>query len=333
MKMMKYKNKIMLVVLFVVGMLYLPSFSYSASEIEVEESDISVEIMPENPEPYQNVTIKIYSYSTDLNKAMIEWRSGSNMILSGFGKTSYSYKAEGANTTTAFEVMITPVGSVNKIIKQIVVSPSEVEIMWESVDGYTPPFYKGKSLPVSGSTIRAVAIPNTNTIKAGKGSITYTWKDGDKTSLASSGYNKDAHVFKNSMFDEESEITVVASSLRGDYEATKSISVPIYKPKIIFYKRSLTEGILYNNALNKEISMAEDEMTIVSEPYFLSTMGNENAFTYNWKINGGAIETPSKKTELTIRPTSRGGYATINISIDSVNELFQKVSNQLKINL
>jgi len=74
-------------------------------------------------------------------------------------------------------------------------------------------------------------------------------------------------------------------------------------------------------------------MTIVAEPYFLSLKGHENNFIYSWQINGERIATPSKKTELTIRPTSRGGYATIDVVIENLNELFQKVSNQLKLNL
>lgn len=317
----------------ILSIFLIPFFSYSASEISINEDDISIELSPENPEPYQSVKINLTSYSTDLNKAMIEWRSGKNTVLSGFGKTSYSYKALGPNTSTAFEVSIIPVGSIDKIVKQIVVSPSEVEIMWESVDSYTPPFYKGKALPTTGSLIRAVAIPNTNTIKSGKGTITYTWKSSGDTQLGSSGYNKDAYVFKNSMFDDKNTIEVNASSLRGDYEATKTISIPTYKSKIIYYKKSPAEGVFYNNALNKEITMTEDEMTIVAEPYFVSLLGNENNFSYIWKINNESIQTPNKKTELTIKPTSRGGYATINTIIENTNELFQKVSNQLKINL
>jgi len=221
----------------------------------------------------------------------------------------------------------------NIVDKRVTISPSEVEIMWESADGYTPPFYKGKSLPVSGSLIRAVAIPNTDTIKSGIGSISYTWKNNGDAVPDASGYNKNSYVFKNSMFDSTNEVTVTASSVNSNYAAENTIQIPDYAPKVIFYKKSPTEGVLYNNALNKEISMPEDEMTIVAEPYFMSVKGNENNFTYNWQINGEDITTPTKKSELTVRPTSHGGFATINIAIENLKELFQKASNQLKINL
>lgn len=327
------KIKIFLLGFFILGIINIPYVSYAEMQIEIQEGEISVETIPNNPQPYQDVTINISSYATDLNKAIITWQGESGTVLSGIGRTSYSFKALGPNTITTFDINITPVGAMSTINKRVVIAPSEIEIMWESVDGYTPPFYKGKSLPISGGLIRAVAIPNTNTIKSGKGSITYTWKNIDNTILDASGYNKNSYVFKNSMFDNKNKITVIASSVTGNYGAESTIEIPVYEPKIVFYKKSPTEGVLYNNALNKEATMTEDEMTIVAEPYFISLKDNENNFTYNWQINGESIATPSKKTELTVRPESRGGYATISVVIENLNELFQKVSNQLKLNL
>lgn len=327
------KIKTFLLGLFILGIINIPYISSAETQIEVQEGDISVETIPNNPQPYQDVTINISSYATDLNKAIIVWQSESGTVLSGIGKTSYSFKALGPNTKTIFNINITPVGTMSTISKTVVITPSEIEIMWESADGYTPPFYKGKALHISGSLIRVVAIPNTNTIKSGNGSIAYTWSNADNTVLDASGYNKNSYVFKNSMFDTKNVISVIAQSVNGNYGAENTINIPVYQPKIVFYKKSPAEGILYNNALNPEAVMTEDEMTVVAEPYFLSIKGHEDNFTYNWKINDESIDTPSKKTELTVRPTSRGGYATIDVLIANANELFQTVSGQLKLNL
>lgn len=327
------KIKIFLIGLFVLGIINIPYISFAETQIEVQEGEIAAEIIPNNPQPYQDITINLSSYATDLNKAIITWQIESRTVLSGIGKTSYSFKALGPNTTTRISINITPVGSMSTINKTIVIAPSEIELMWESVDGYTPPFYRGKSLPISGGFIRVVAIPNTNTIKSGSGSISYTWKNSGEAQLDASGYNKNAYVFKNSLFDKKNEINVTASSVNGDYGAENSVSIPVYVPKIIFYKKSPTEGIFYNNALDKETTMIEDEMTIVGEPYFLPIKRDDGSFNYNWKINGQMIKTPTKKTELTIRPNSRGGYATVDMMIENMDELFQDVSNHLKINL
>lgn len=327
------KIKLFLFGFFIFGIMNIPCISFAEMQIEVQEEEISVETIPNNPQPYSDVTIIISSYATDLNKAIITWTGNTGAVLSGIGKTSYSFTTGGPNTSVYFDINITPVGTMTTISKRVIISPSEIEIMWESVDGYTPPFYKGKSLPIAGSIIKAVAIPNTNTIKSGSGSISYTWKNSDKTVLESSGYNKNSYVFKNSLFDTVNKITVVASSVAGNYGAESTIEIPIYNPKLIFYKKSPSEGTFYNNALDDNSFMTEDEMTIVAEPYFLSLANNENNITYTWKINDESISTPSKKTELTVKPTSRGGYATINLLIENINELYQEVSNSLKLNM
>jgi hypothetical protein len=312
----------------------MPSFSIAENlQIDVQEGEISVETIPNNPQPYGDVTINLTSYATDLNKAIIVWTGDKGVILSGIGETSYSFKAGGPNTSNAFNIKITPVGSMNTISKKIVINPSEIDVVWESVDGYTPPFYKGKALPTSGSTIRVVAIPNTNTIKTGVGSMAYIWSNTSETKLDASGYNKNSYTFKNSMFDDTNEVKVIASSVNGNYGAESTIKIPVYPPKVLFYKKSPTEGVLYNKNLDNNYVFSEEEMTIVAVPYFLATKGVEFNFNYNWDVNGEPIKTPKKKTELTIRPASRGGYADISITIESVSDLFQKVIGQLKLTL
>ncbi len=328
------KIKIFLIGFFILGIINIPYLFCSAEDqIPVQEGDITVDVYPNNPEPYDDVTISLSSYATDLNKAIITWSGTTGTVLSGIGKTSYSFKAGGAGSTSIFNINITPVDGTSTISKRVVIYPSEVEIMWESVDGYVPPFYKGKSLPISGGLIRAVAIPNTDTIKSGIGSISYTWKNTGDAVPDASGYNKNSYVFKNSMFDDVNEVTVTASSVSNNYSAENTVQIPLYKPKIIFYKKSPTEGILYNNAFNKETYMPGDEMTIVALPYFLSAKESGDSLTYSWQINGENITTPSNKRELTVRPTSHGGYATIDLTIENLSELFQKASNSLKINL
>jgi len=327
------KVKFFIIGVFILGIINIPHFSSADLQVEVQDNEINVETIPNNPQPYQNVTINLSSYATDLNKAIIIWQADSGTVLSGIGKTSYTFTTNGPDQSTTFNISITPVGSMSTISKTIVITPSEVEIMWESVGGYTPPFYKGKSLPISGSFIKAVAIPNTGTIKSGNGSISYTWKNADSVVQDASGYNKNSYIFKNSMFDTTNNISVTAQSVDGNYNAENTIDIPVYDPKLVFYKRSPAEGILYNNALNTETTMTEDEMTVVAEPYFMSLKGNENNFTYSWEINGAPINTPSNKDELTVRPTTKGGYATINLVIENLNELFQKVSNSLKLNI
>lgn len=325
------KIKFVIVLIFVVSLLSTPYFV--SSEIKIYDTDIDIQTWPENPEPYQDVNIKLVSYATDLTKANIVWKVGSKILLSGYGKTSYSFTAPGPDVLTNIIISITPANSLDKITKEIFFKPSEVELLWEATNAYTPPFYKGKALVSPEGTIKVVAIPNSSSIKYGKGNISYKWKRRDETNLNVSGYNKDSYLFENNPLNKTEDVSVSVSSIDGSYNATKSLEVPTYSPEVLFYKKSPTEGILYNKTIDNNYVMSEDEMTIVAAPYNLAIKGSESIFDYKWKINGDPIKTPTNKTELTIRPVSRGGYADISIVFENTNKLFQIITGKLKITL
>ncbi len=309
-----------------------PYSSYALDD-SIVASDISVDISPSNPQPYSDATISLSSYAVDIYKANIQWKNGKNILLSGTGKTSYSFKTLGPDVGITFNISITPVESGTPLGKQVTIRPSEVTILWESANGYVPPFYRGKSFPSSESIIKAVAVPNSASLGSSKGKVVYTWKKNDATDLGLSGYNKDSYVYQNNNLNTEDKLTVQASSVDGIYNATNNITIGIVDPTIIFYKKSGAEGVLYNQALGNETSITEDHATIVAAPYFMAIKGNEGDLTYQWQTNGKDVDTPTTKMELSVQPAARGGYATINFAIENASLLFQKVSAQLKLNL
>ncbi len=307
--------------------------SLSFADLQISSSDIIVESIPENPAPFEDVTISINSYATDLNKAYIEWKQNGELVLSGTGKIAYSFQTGDVNTNTSFVVSITPQGNAKKIIKQIAIQASEIDLLWQSPSSYTPPFYKGKALPTQEADIEVIAMPNTTGFaKGGKKNMVYMWKSDYNAIQKASGYGKDTYTFKNDYLKPIEHISVNVSSTDNSYSASDSIDIPISKPLLRFYNKSPLDGVLYENSLFQETTMSEDEMTVIAEPYFLS-IGNTNDFAYTWKINNQKINTPKNPTELTVRPSSRGGYATINLGIESKNKLFQSIAESLKINL
>jgi hypothetical protein len=176
-----------------------------------------------------------------------------------------------------------------------------------------------------------VAMPNNQNVNTSK--IVYFWRNNYDAVESSSGTGRNSYTFKNNVLRKTENIGLSVSSTDGSYSASGSTSIPILNPEIVFYKKSPLEGVLYGQALNQETFMEEDEMTVKAEPYFLSIINNTGDFDYNWQINNEDINTPRNRGELTIRPTSRGGYATINLAINSISRLFQTTSNNLRINL
>lgn len=326
------KLKHVLFKIFAIGILIFPSILSAESQILIQEGEINFEMIPENPEPYEEVAINLYSYATDLDKAVISWVKNNENISSGIGKKNISIISPGPNSSIVLDITIVPAGQTSSIRKNIVISPSDMNILWESIDGYAPPFYKGKTLPSRGGVIKVVSIPNTNSITSSIGEMDYTWKNNDTTVENASGYNKNSYVFKNSLFSPEEKIEVSVSSVSGNYNSTRKITIPTYNPLLIFYKKSPTDGILYNNGILGEFNMEEDQATFVAAPYNLAIGNNDNLFNYTWYVNDEATPTPVKN-EISIRPTSRGGYVEIGLRIENLQELFQKVTNFFNVNL
>ncbi len=319
-------------ILFILLMTISTPFVMHA-ESSINESDVNVEINPQNPAPGKNVTITVSSYSANLNRAQIDWKDNAgNVLSSGVGSTSYSLVAGGPNSDVNVQVYITPYGDSTAVVKQIFIHPTDVDILWQSIDGYVPPFYKGKALPTSESVIRAVAMPNAGAV-ANNNNIVYTWKLEHNTMSKFSGYGKDSFTFENSYLRNTEHINVSASSVNGSYNAENSITIPIQKSKVLFYLKNQDGTVNYSNALADNSQISGEESTIVAEPYFFPLTSGAGSLKYTWKINGGAIDTPRNPLSLTIRPASTGGYATISLSIDNISKLFQSVSNTLKLNL
>jgi hypothetical protein len=328
----KINLKSFLLKLFIFGIILFPCVGVAESQILVQETEIDYEIIPINPEPYDEVTINLYSYAADIDKAFISWQSSNGIVQSGTGKKSLTFKAPGPDSTIYFDIIINPVEQTASIKKRIFINLFDMDVLWESVDSYTPPFYKGKALPSRGSLIKVVAVPNSKTVTSGIGKIDYTWKNNDDTLEENSGYNINSYLFKNSLFETINNIEVQASSVVGNYNANKTIEIPTYNPSLVFYKKSPTGGILFNEGIVDSYLMTEDQTTFVASPFYLATKGKEGSFDYSWYINGNLTPSLDKKSEITIRPNSRDGYIDMELTVENISELYQKITNSFEIN-
>lgn len=328
------KNNILKLAILVLLITTLSTPFLSFAESGATEQDINVELNPQNPIPGDIETATLTSFVIDLNKAFIKWQDkNGNVLSSGNGDTSYTMTVGAPNSLININVSVTPSGDSAAITKQFTVSPSNVDILWEASDVYTPPFYKGKSLPTSESTIKAVAMLNSGTLSGAKNNTVYLWKLDHNSINDASGYGKDFFNFKNSYLRNTEQIDVNVSPLNNSYSSSTNVSIPIDSAKILFYLKGADGVINYEQALNGSNKIPSDESTIVAEPYFFLLDSKNGDTTFDWKINNNSIPTQNNPLSQTFRPESSGGYATITLTLESISRLFQKVSSTLKLNL
>ena len=217
------------------------------------------------------------------------------------------------------------------------IEPSTIDLIWEAVDSYTPPFYKGKALPSSEAVIKIVGIPDMKSggIKLSKNDLTFSWERNFSALPVFSGYAKDSFIFKTSYLNTTETISLKASSINGGLSAQKISTIRTSSPFIVFYEYSPLAGVNYKKNLGEYFSLTKDEATIVAEPYFFSPKDAlSNDLDYEWKINGTRIANQYPKNTLVVRkPAGASGNAFIDLSIESKPRLFQSADKTLNINL
>ena len=81
-------------------------FISGAGNVLAISPSVGVSVTPESVAPGDLVTIKLESFSTDLNRAEIIWTVDGTVLLQGVGQKEYSLRAKGLGEQTKVEITI-----------------------------------------------------------------------------------------------------------------------------------------------------------------------------------------------------------------------------------
>ena len=296
---------------------------------QVQSANIVLNISPKYPKANENITASVATFSTDLNKAKIAWKLNGQIAIEAVGKKDFSFTTADTGLQTVLEVEIqTSDGSF--VTKRIIITPSDIDMLWEAPDSYVPPFYKGKALNTSEGTIKVIALTNSRD-SAG---LSYNWKLDDINKPDSSGYKKNYYIFKNSFLDRNNTVEVTTSSLGGKNTGQGKIIINPVKPKIVFYQKDLTFGTKYEKAIDNNFAMSPTGEIFVVEPYFFSPKNlNSSDLEIKWYLGGSLINTPDTKNEIGLAPEEgQTGGSSIKVVINNIKKMFLNAEKQINVN-
>ena len=302
-------------------------FAFSAYA-QVQGADIVLDINPKYPKTNEEVKASVATFSTDLNKAKISWKLNGQLSIEAVGKKDFSFTTASTGLQTVLEVEIqTSDGSF--INKKMIITPSDIDMLWEAPDSYTPLFYKGKALNTSEGTLKVVALANSRD-SAG---LSYNWRLDDTNKPDSSGYKKNYYTFKNSFLDKENTVEVTTSNLAGNNNAQGKITIKPVKPKIVFYQKDPNLGIRYEKAIDNNFTINPNGEIFVAEPYFFSPKNiNSSDLEFKWSLGNSEIDTPSPKNELGIRPEQgQTGQSSVKLAISNIKKMFLNAEKQIQV--
>jgi hypothetical protein len=293
---------------------FLPFFSYAQSSAQLLLSPA----FPNASEPF---TAKLEGMTSNITSVV--WFINGKEQTGEKNKRSISTTAD---TTMTIGAKITDsAGKTTTLTKTI--TPIRIDIIVEA-NTLVPPFYKGRSLGSSGSSLKATALVFGKNIDSR--SLRYSWKtDGIiENELLGAGNNT---FFFTPQLQKEVSLTVSVLSSQNTILGKKTISIPVAEPEVYFYERNPLRG-LSTRALTNPFVFIGEEMSIRAEAYYVEPESLSDSFSKQWKINNVPVETSgADKNELTIEKQGNSGKATLLFKIRHLEDLIQGTSKSIDV--
>ncbi len=298
-----------------------------------QSSNIQVDIVPPNPNPYENTNISLNSYLNNLDTVSISWSVNGKNVASGIGKKTISVTAPAAGAVSNIVAAINlPDGTINT---QIILRSSVTVLLWQANDSYVPPFYRGKALPTLASSIKVVAMPEIRTatgmVKAEN--MTYAWKRNYDNEVDASGYGKSFFTFVGDYLENTDNVSVTASTLDQKYSGEASINIGTREPKLLFYKNDSVLGTIWENTLPDSFKIQESAI-IEASPYFVSPKEIRSPIlTWKWFINDTLVNLSGLQRNLMPLAVEKGvhGSSRLKVEIENRDKIFQTTTKEINV--
>ncbi|MEI6843279.1 MAG: hypothetical protein WCK48_02120 [bacterium] len=293
-------------------------------------NSINVDISPENPKPSSIVTVTLSSYDTDLNSSNITWKINGLTKVSSRGLKTYSFALGDSGTVTNLDVIIETSGG-DVVEKSYTLKPSSVDLLWEA-QGYTPQFYRGKTLFSHQDIIKFIALPHitgSNGQEIPASNLIYTWKKNGTILGDYSGYGMNTYTMLGSIISRSLNLSVTVSSPDSESVGSATVTVTPIEPSIVFYEKNPLYGIQFQKAFTDTVKLTNTkEISLFAVPYFfgVSDANNPN-LSYKWSINRVTIDNTNTTTQTFRQVDGTNGSSYISLSIDNADKILQSASN------
>lgn len=286
---------------------------------------------PENPGPYEQVTVTLSSYDFDVNSADVMWKVDGKTVSSGPGVKQIKLNTNAVGTYNTVSA-IAKLADGQIFQADMNVSPSSVVLLWESPESYTPPFYEGRTLPAEGASVRVTAIPQMTSYGkiVGPADISYSWYRNDEYVDSASGRGKQAADINLEYLSDSTIVKVLARAPDGT-SATKSITIYPHAISPIFYLYDPILGTDLTRAITSRFETTK-EFTLRFVPYFFSLnnrVGDGASFT--WTLDGLPIDTEDPTT-ITLRPKENTfGSRILGVALENTKRVLQNAKVDLNV--
>jgi hypothetical protein len=297
---------------------------------QVGGSGPTIKLDPPYPAPGEEVIAKLTSVH-NVGASHITWKQNGVVVQESDGGVEYTFTAGPAGSLIQLSAAATAGLSAPETAQKTIVV-NDVFVVWEGRT-YTPPLFRGRGLMSPGSTVTAVVVPSvydTNGNVYDPKKLIYTWRiDADAKPYAV-GTGLTSVSIKNERLFKPIRVSVSIQNAAGAVVASTHTNIPPIQPEVLLYEDSKLLGARYANPLHGEYTLSASEVTILSEPYYMSTATRDaENLQYVWQI-GSATET--NPGSIILRSEGVGsGRATLGVTISNHDFVTQRIRGELSV--
>ena len=312
-------KKLYILLLFWGGIFVFPFSTYAQQDDALVSKDILLSLSPAYPGPREEVHVSAKTYSFDVNTVSLSWYVNGKLVTSGKGITEITVTTGAIGIPTTIQVTASPPTG-TRYDKTLTLWPSDLEVLWHA-NTYTPPGYRGKALPVRGSTITYTALPlmAAETGYYDPKTLLYEWHIDDTLQKTQSGRGKNTlSVSVTKSKNVPPEVSVLVYNENKTVTQEKHISLAVREPELLFYELHPLQGPLYQHALGDTFRVGSGgETRILAEPYYAS--GKSSFLHYQWNIDNANIASDTNRPEILSYLTEAGSKAQQLIALEITN--------------
>lgn len=284
---------------------------------------------PENPKPFSKVTVTLKSFSFDVDASNVSWYVDKVLVAKEDGKKKLDINLKEANRTIYVGVnVVTPSGEVFQ--KSVAITPHFVPLLIESVEGFSPPFYEGRSLFGEGARVKVVALPivNEDSQNVPDTDLIYKWSVNTLPFSSAGGRGKKSFILRQDELEEESNIDVTVTSPSGETAMTERVTVSPYDLVPLYYEYDPLYGIDLSKGYESSISITKPTKVYFS-PYNFA-YNKQDTFFY-WSLNGLPVTAESDFLLSLVPKENSTGQSTISIKATQSKKQLQEIDSTLSV--
>jgi hypothetical protein len=270
-------------------------------------NSLTLEITPENPRPYDTITVTPRSDLLDLSTARITVSVGGTVIENGGGVQRVPITLGGPGSVNVIRAQAVIGGQTYST--QVTLRPADVSLVLEPVSSVHP-FYQGAPLIASTGRVRIIALPDLRTsptTRLNPGTLIYTWRWGDQLLTDRSGIGRSTLEVTAPVRYRDADITVTVTNPDQTIVAESTTRVAAQDPLVRIYPADPLMGPDFDHALTGGFTLLGEEAAFRGVAYFFGAKPS-----LAWSINS---QPASADREVTVRTTGNGqGSATLSLT-------------------